>query len=83
MIAAVAVGVGIDFYPGFHTAGLFPIGFAFLVVIVGINKILAGVVRRVDLDALDRTTVSGQQAFKAFQIFAFDDQVAVCLVGID
>ena len=69
MIAAVTLAVAVDLHPLLSRAGLFPVGFARLAVIVTVDEIVAGVVGRINVEALDLFTVGGEEALERFEIF--------------
>ena len=83
MKAAVAACVGVHLDAVLGDARLLPVGFLALCEVVGIDEVVAGVVGRVDIDALDAFAVGGSQEFEDFEVFAFDDEVAVGFVGVD
>jgi len=83
VVTAIGVRVGIDLHTVFGDAGLLPVRTLVLRVLVAVNKVLAGVVGRVDVDAFDLPAVARQQQFQHLKVFAFDDQVAMRLAGVD
>ena len=56
MVAAVAVTVGVDLDPFFGNSRLLPVGLA----LFGLDKIVTGIIRRVDVDAFDLSPVGRQ-----------------------
>ena len=56
-------------------AGHFPVAFERVFEVVLIHKIVARVVRRIDVDHLDTAEIRRLQQFQDFQIVAFDVQI--------
>ena len=83
MEATIAVSVGVHLDAVLGDAGLLPIGLLAFGEVVGIDEVVASVVGRVDIDALYAFAVGGGEELEDFEVFAFDDEVAVGLVGVD
>jgi hypothetical protein len=60
MVAAVAVTVGVDLDPFFGNSRLLPVGLALFGIVVAVDKIVTGIIRRVDVDAFDLSPVGRQ-----------------------
>ena len=56
-------------------AGHFPVAFERVLEVILIHKIVARVVRRIDVDHFDLPEIGGLQQFQDFQIVAFDVQI--------
>ncbi len=82
MITTVALGVGVNLDPLLGHPGLLPVRLALLGVVVAIDEIVAGVVGRIDVDALDLLTIGREQALEHLQVFSLDDHVAVGRLGV-
>ena len=76
VVAARGLRVGRDLPTlAVYLTGVFEIRLQALAVVVGIDEIIAGVVRRVDVDHLDLAVVALLHEFQDFEIVALDDQV--------
>src|SRR5438270_543999 len=83
MKAAVAVGIGVYLDATFGDAGLLPVRFAAFGIVVRVDEVLASVVRRVDVDALDSLAVSAGEELKHLQVLALNNHVAAGFIRID
>jgi hypothetical protein len=72
----ICVAVRAKFAPfTVHLPGVFQVGLQALGIVVGVNEVVAGVVRRVNVDHLHFAEVGFLQQLKHFQVVPFNDQV--------
>ena len=72
----IRLRVGAKLFPlCIHLARVFEVGLQALGVVVGVDEVVAGVVRQVDVDHLDLAQVGLLQELEHLQVVALDDEI--------
>ncbi len=77
MKATVSLGIGAKLTTfGVHLTAVLQVSLVEIsAIIVGVDEVIAGVIRRVDVNQLDLAEIRLLQKFQHFQIVALDDEI--------
>ena len=78
--AAICFGIRAELLPlGVHLPRVLQVGLQAFGVVVGVDKIIAGIIRGINVDHLDLAEIRLLQELQHFQVVAFDDEILSCV----